>query len=334
MARRLIEIRIPESRRDDLVEVVGGIEEHPVDDVWHQALGEGEIQVTVLVDAQHSEAVLDEVEERFAGVEGFRAVILSVEASVPRPEPEEPAEGEESSEGVERVSRAELTEDVREMSTFTPTFAVLMSLATVVAVIGLLLDNVAIIIGSMVIAPFLGPSVGLALSTTLVDRDLAVESAKALAFGLAVGTAIAAALGVVLPVDPSIRQLEIRASVSLFDIALGLAVGAAGTLSVTTGVAAALVGVMVAVALLPPLAAFGLFLGSGELGLAIGALLLLAAYLICINLAGVLTFVAQGIRPRRWWEAERARRATLWAAGVWVLLLGTLVAIMWWVGLI
>lgn len=333
MAQRLIEVRIPEPRRDELLEVVESTEEHPVVDVWYQTLGGGEAQVTVLVEAQRSEAVLDELESRFAGVEGFRAVILSVEASIPRPEPEEtPEEGE--TETPDRVSRAELTEDVEEMSQLSPTFAVLMAIATIVAVIGLQLDNVAIIIGSMVIAPFLGPSVGLALSTTLADRDLAIGSAKALAYGLVVGTLIAAALGVILPIDPQAEQLAIRADVSLFDVALGLAVGAAGALSVTTGVAAALVGVMVAVALLPPLAAFGLFLGSGHLEAAMGALVLLAAYLICINLSGVVTFVAQGIQPRRWWEAKRARRAISWASVLWVLLLVALVGIMWWTGLI
>lgn len=333
MAQRLIEVKIPDTKRDELLEVVRSVEEHPVVEVWHQTLGGGEAQVTVLVEAQHTEAILDELESRFAGVEGFRAVILSVEASIPRPEPDEATE-EETKEAPDRVSRAELTEDVEEMSQLSPTFAVLMAIATIVAVIGLQLDNVAIIIGSMVIAPFLGPSVGLALSTTLADRDLAIGSAKALAYGLAVGTLIAAALGVILPVDPSAEQLAIRANVSLFDVALGLAVGAAGALSVTTGVAAALVGVMVAVALLPPLAAFGLLLGSGHVAPAMGALVLLTAYLICINLSGVVTFVAQGIQPRRWWEAERARRATSWASVLWVLLLVALVGIMWWAGLI
>ena len=67
---------------------------------------------------------------------------------------------------------------------------------------------------------------------------------------------------------------------------------------------------MVAVALLPPLVAFGLLIGSGNYEEASGAFLLLSTNLICVNLAGVITFIAQGIRPRTWWEAEKAKKAS------------------------
>jgi len=49
--------------------------------------------------------------------------------------------------------------------------------------------------------------------------------------------------------------------------------------------------------------------------------------LVGVNLAGVATFVAQGIRPASWWEADRARRATLIALGVWLALLVVLVVV-------
>ena len=40
-----------------------------------------------------------------------------------------------------------------------------------------------------------------------------------------------------------------------------------------------------------------------------------------------LTFVAQGIRPLRWWEADRARKAVRVAIGLWLLMLGLLVLV-------
>ena len=48
---------------------------------------------------------------------------------------------------------------------------------------------------------------------------------------------------------------------------------------------------------------------------------------ICVNLAGVLTFLAQGLRPRTWWEAERAKKATRVAVVTWSMLLLVLVAL-------
>ncbi|MHB1093870.1 DUF389 domain-containing protein [Thiobacillus sp.] len=65
-----------------------------------------------------------------------------------------------------------------------------------------------------------------------------------------------------------------------------------------------------AVALLPPLVAFGLLLGSGHAALAMGALSLAMMNLICVNLAGVTTFLVQGIRPATWWEKDRAVKST------------------------
>jgi uncharacterized membrane protein len=86
-----------------------------------------------------------------------------------------------------------------------------------------------------------------------------------------------------------------------------------------------LIGVMVAVALLPPLVTFRLLLGGGHPELATGAFSLFLMNLICVNLAGVTTFLVQGIRPATWWEKDRAVKATRVAIGLWLALLVGLV---------
>ena len=68
----------------------------------------------------------------------------------------------------------------------------------------------------------------------------------------------------------------------------------------------------------------GMLMGAGECRLALGAKLLLLVNLICINLAGVLTFLLQGVRPLTWWEADRAKKSTRVAIALWVLLLAAL----------
>ena len=84
---------------------------------------------------------------------------------------------------------------------------------------------------------------------------------------------------------------------------------------------------MVGVGLLPPLVTCGLRGGACHFRLAIAAFQLTAANVICINLAGVITFVAQGIRPHRWWEANRARRAVWVAIALWTVTLALLLAV-------
>ena len=69
---------------------------------------------------------------------------------------------------------------------------------------------------------------------------------------------------------------------------------------------------------------FGLLLGGGHPAPATGALSLFLMNLICVNLAGVTTFLVQGIRPATWWEKDRASKATRIAIGLWGVLLAAL----------
>jgi len=124
-----------------------------------------------------------------------------------------------------------------------------------------------------------------------------------------------------------------KTEVRLDSVVLALASGSAGALAFTTGLSAALIGVMVAVALLPPLVTFGLLLGAGYWNPALTALQLFLINIICINLAGVVTFLLQGIRPAKWWEAEKAKKATRTAIVSWFLVLVLLViVVLFWQG--
>jgi uncharacterized membrane protein len=113
--------------------------------------------------------------------------------------------------------------------------------------------------------------------------------------------------------------------VGLAGIALALASGAAAVLSLVTGLSSALVGVMVAVALLPPAATLGMMLGSGQYSHAAGAGLLLAVNVVCINLAAKLMFRFRGVRPRTWLEQGKARQSLLISTLFWLTSLGLLV---------
>ncbi|MCG8344430.1 MAG: DUF389 domain-containing protein, partial [Chlorobiales bacterium] len=110
----------------------------------------------------------------------------------------------------------------------------------------------------------------------------------------------------------------------LDSIALAFASGAAAALSLSTGLPSVLVGVMVAVALLPPAATFGLMLGHARIDLATGAALLLAVNVVSVNLACKLVFLIKGVRPRTWWEKEKANKAMRRYIFVWVVTLALL----------
>jgi uncharacterized hydrophobic protein (TIGR00341 family) len=322
MALRLIEMVLQEK---DGAEVLDLLREHKVIEHRQIRLPDGEVLVRILVDAERNEAVLDLLEKRYTGEEGNRVVILPVEATLPRAAPEPPSAPKEKPPG--RIGREELYEDIKDAARCTRVYLVMVVLSTIVAAIGLYYNSVAIIIGAMVIAPLLGPNMALALGTALGDLSLLRRALLTALAGIATTMVLSVIIGVLLQVNPASPEVALRNGVRLGDIVVALASGSAGALAFTTGVSATLIGVMVAVALLPPLVTFGLLLGDGQMALATGALSLFLMNLICVNLAGVTTFLVQGIHPATWWEKDRAAKATRIAIGLWVALLAALVGL-------
>jgi hypothetical protein len=130
-------------------------------------LSDGEVLVRILLDAEQSEAVLDLLDKRFTGKEGNRVVILAVEATLPRPEPESveaPEQAKPEEKSPKRISREELYEDIKDSAQCSLIYLAMVVLSTIVAAIGLYYDSVTIIIGAMVIAPLLGPNMALSLA--------------------------------------------------------------------------------------------------------------------------------------------------------------------------
>jgi uncharacterized hydrophobic protein (TIGR00341 family) len=186
-------------------------------------------------------------------------------------------------------------------------YFLLTCLSTIVAIIGLLQDNVAVVVGAMVIAPFLGPNLAFAFATSQGDRPLMVQSFLSGVLGLSLAVLISAGVGYFWPGNIESAELVSRTYVGLSGVALAVASGIAGVLSLTTGLSMTLVGVMVAVALLPPAATLGFMLGVGDLPLAFGAFMLLAVNIVCVNLSGLVVFLAKGIKPRHWFERKMAK---------------------------
>ncbi|GBD39398.1 hypothetical protein HRbin37_01677 [bacterium HR37] len=336
MALRLIEMFVPSSENPDSIREL--LKDYPILGIWHQSLSEDSVLVKMLLEAEQTEDVLDFLEQRFSGLKGFRIVLLPVEASLPRPEEQKKEESsllekpisekEQETKGT-RISREELYTDIVETTKLSSIYVVLVILSSTVAAVGILRNNVAVIIGAMVIAPLLGPNIALSFATTLGDMDLVRKALKTNLAGLFIALVFSVSIGFIFKIDPSIPELASRTQVGLGDVVLALASGSAGVLSFTTGVAGAIIGVMVAVALLPPLVSFGMLLGSKQWEPAFGAMTLLLVNVICVNLAGVLTFLIQGIRPKTWWEEDRAKKATRNAIALWTFLLLILLAVIY-----
>jgi len=313
MALRLIEIILPENRLKTIGEI---LKDKPVIEQRQMRFGDDQLLIRILLDSDKSEEILDLLSSQFAS-DAEHLVILPVQAVVPVVEKKE-------EKSKERIAREELYEDIKSSANISRVYLIMVVLSAIVAAIGLQRTNIPMIIGAMVIAPLLGPNMALALGTTLGDIKLLRRAIKTALVGYAVAIGFSALSGFIIDWHEGVDQLMFRSRVGIGDLIVALASGCAGALAFTSGVSAILIGVMLAVSLLPPLVTVGILLGSGNLENVLSAGSLFLMNLICINLAAVVTFVVQGLSPASWWEKDRASRASRWAIALWVLLLAIL----------
>jgi len=323
---RLIEIVTDEGHTDTLS---GIADQHEITDHWWGAPAEdGRRSFRMLVNDKERQSVMDALQNMLGASAGTRIVVLPVDTVLPRP-----PEDEERSAA---VTREELYSQIEKGARIDSNYLLLTFLSTVVAAIGLIEDNVAVVVGAMVIAPLLGPLIALSFGSSLGDGKLLLSALKTGLTGLGLSFLVSFAIGLVWPVDIArgealIASTEIlaRTDVGLAGVALALVSGAAAVLSLTTGLSSTLVGVMVAVALLPPTATMGMLVGAGYTKLAGGAMLLLAVNVVCVIIAAKLVFLAKGVEPRTWHERNKARQSTVLYGAIWGVLLLVLVLIIY-----
>ena len=317
---RIIEIIADAGHHDTLA---GIAEQHGVTDVWCGLPGiDGRQVLRMLVDDKSRQGVLDAMQAVLGSDGNARIIIQPVDAVLPRPEQEQPPAEKVSST---QTTREELYEKIERGARLDSNFLLMVALSTIVASIGLIENNVAVIVGAMVIAPMLGPNISLAFATSLGDNELIWKSLKTNLAGLSLALSMAFVIGWLWPMYLDGSELLLRTDVGIDSVTLALASGAAAVLSMTTSLASALVGVMVAVALLPPAATLGMMLGGGQHGLALGAGLLLAVNVVCVTLAAKLMFLFRGVKPRTWLEKRKARQSFTTYIVIWVVLLCILV---------
>lgn len=323
MGLRIVEIVAP----SDLASAIRkAFAEHPPIDVWSVAENEEggrRVAMRALVDPDYQQDTLDALQDALTGAEGWRILLLPLDAALPKPERDE--EQEKTRERRRRASSREvLYHQIEKGAETDDNYLLFVALSTVVAGAALATNNVAVLIGAMVIAPFLGPNLAFAFGVALGDRDLMRKSAWTLAIGFAAALILSIFGGAVLPLDLDAKELIDRTRIGLDGVAVALASGACAALALTSGTGASLVGVMVAVALLPPAVAMGIMLGAGRLYQALGAAELFLVNVASVNLAALAVFRFRGIEPRRWlekFEARQSRRTAFLMLGALMLLL-------------
>lgn len=170
----------------------------------------------------------------------------------------------------------------------------MLFLSGVISTMGLLAGSTATIIGAMIVAPLMGPITGIAFSLSVGNRRLLKRSAVSLLMGCLLTVVTAYLFAHALDLNNLNQEITSRIKPTLIDLVIALAAGAAGSFAKTRrGVADALPGVAIAVALVPPLSVIGIGLALPSDTITFGATILFITNLVGIIFSGVLIFVWQ-----------------------------------------
>ncbi|WP_327174115.1 DUF389 domain-containing protein [Streptomyces sp. NBC_01335] len=230
------------------------------------------------------------------------------------------AEEQAPGEGADAVLWEELTEVTHEESTFSVTYVAFLTIATMLAAVGVMLDNAILIVGAMVVGPEFGPLAG--VSTALVQRAprLVARSLAALVGGFAAAMVMTAGFAWLMDACGLFTRSMVEADrpntsfiwqPDRMSFVVAFLAGIAGTLSLTSSKSAALIGVTISVTTVPAAANAAVAFSYSDYTQTTGSSQQLLANLGGIVLAGTLTLLAQ----KALWALQLRRPARRSGAG-------------------
>lgn len=296
---RLIQVLVQNEYLDDITDILYELD---VDPVVLSVDRRNASLVVFPVPTGAVDEIIDDLQDVGIDTDNYTVIIELDSAITPHLDALE-KQYTEGPEAETRVSYDELRTTAREIEPDRPTFVAQIVLSTAVAAAGLLLNSAVVIVGAMVISPFPSPLFSVALGAIISDRDLLIESTRSQAIGSVIAVLTGGGVGLLtrwsarVPPNHTIReskQIIEFTSPNLLLVLIAFAAGCAGAFVLATNQETALVGVAVAAALVPAAAAVGISLAWWELSLAAGALILLTANILLINVTSYITFILLG----------------------------------------
>ncbi|MGX1561526.1 DUF389 domain-containing protein [Streptomyces sp. NPDC055506] len=222
----------------------------------------------------------------------------------------EKAEADAPGEGADAVLWEHLSDATHEESTLSVTYLAFITLATMIAACGVVLDNAILIVGAMAVGPEFGPLAGLCTAIVRRRSRLALRSLTALLVGFAVAMAVTVAFSLFMEAVGLFSEEQLSAdrpntgfiyAPDWFSFVVAVLAGIAGTLSLTSAKSGALVGVAISVTTIPAAANAAVALSYGDTTQTWGSTQQLLLNLLGIIVAGTATLLTQ-----KWlWSKQR-----------------------------
>lgn len=190
-------------------------------------------------------------------------------------------------------------ETVVSNATDTLDYYVLLVLSCIIATMGLIQNSAAVIIGAMIVAPLMGPILGLSAGVMWGSREALWESVTTLAKGVLVVLLISSGVAFFLPYIALNSEILSRTHPGILDVVVALASGVIGSYAyVNNRISSSIPGVAISVALMPPLCTAGIGLGLLNMDVLRGGLILFFVNLVGISTAAAVVFYIVKLHPK------------------------------------
>jgi uncharacterized hydrophobic protein (TIGR00271 family) len=202
-------------------------------------------------------------------------------------------------------------------------YYLLLLAAGLIALLGLLTNSVAVVIGAMLISPLMGPIISSGLALTIGDLALAQRAFRTIAISVGLTILVTAFFTLLSPLKEPTSEILARVRPNIYDLFVAVLSGIVGAVALCTkrNYLITATGVAVATAVIPPLSVAGYGLGTGQLMLGMGGFLLFFTNFVAIVLTSDLVFFIMGFRTSHVETIQYSQRTRLLVIGGLLLLI-------------
>ncbi len=306
---RQIQITIPNDKIESVIEILKNLGLVGI----FILTGEEDSLILVRTRIIKESYVVEELNKIGVGVTFGIIDIVELKATIP---PLEMIGGKDKEKDAleNRIAIEEIYNDILRNGSLNKNYLIFIVISAIVAAIGLLTSNPAIVVASMVIAPLMGPILALSYGLVIKDRLLIRESAKTEAIGFLLAISIGFGMGIFgifmgiktnIPSEIVVRG-ELDGLGITLNIILAIAVGIAVGFSLTGGISSALVGIAIGASIMPPVVNIGICMLLGFGFYAGNSLLIFLINFICIVTVAYIVFRMKKVRaPIKTWANWR-----------------------------
>ncbi|MFV0644167.1 MAG: TIGR00341 family protein [Sphingomonadaceae bacterium] len=197
---------------------------------------------------------------------------------------------------INTVDQADVIARRRDDAQMSARYIFMLMMSAAIAVLGLLQNSPAVIIGAMLLSPLMGPIMGGGFSLAIGDFHWLRDSTKTLLIGTIMSILFCTLIVLMSPIQTVTTEIAARTRPNLFDLLIALFSALAGAYAMIRGREGTVVGVAIATALMPPLAVVGFGLATWNGTVFWGALMLFFTNLMTIALTAAVMARVYGFR--------------------------------------